>query len=204
MKLPAPRRSSVGMAALFISGLAVTQALGSVLPTAGQPAEYGRGLDRPFERPLTTTASADLLWGRVQLTSVRSGPRVEVRDTAAQAAEGATFVVASFVWTPSTQAQSVGQAWVDDAAGRRHEVGYPSREGVFCSRTQPGLAARCAAVVEVPLDAVAGARLSISPAAGALEYGDVAVVDLDEAQVASRAAEAQPIRLELGYVGMPS
>ena len=68
MSMAHPRRSTLGVGALVVAGLATTQALNNLVPD--DSGTFGEGLQRPFVREVAPGGTVDLRSGTVRVASV--------------------------------------------------------------------------------------------------------------------------------------
>jgi hypothetical protein len=103
------------------------------------------------------------------------------------------FVLAHVAFSPTLEDLTLGHVEIVDPAGRSFT---PTRSGAStCPLTAPGLVARCSVLLELPADALAGARLRLGTNGTDTAYQDLAVLDLGlTAQDAELAADAEPVR----------
>ena len=166
----------------MIAGLSLTQAIGSLLPSSSS-SEFGEGSQRNFVRAVTPgSGSVALRTGDLAVTGVEGATTV-TRPFGYPVTTDAVFLVVRFAWTPRSVTSTIAKATVFDDRARRFTVTSLSsgRDGVACLRPPPGITVDCAAVVELPRDALAGARIQLSTNAFDDALDDVAEADLADA-----------------------
>ena len=178
MRLPLPRRSTLGVGALVVAGLAVTQALDTLLPSA-TGGEFGSGAQRPFVREGVPGSAVALRAGDLTVTSIEGATTLEEEGAHPLSTE-AVFLVVHFTWTPRTQKGSISVVEVAGAGERvfRATSVGSGRDGVTCPYPPPGVTADCTAVVEVPRDALPGATVTLSTNAFDDGLDDVAQLEV--------------------------
>ncbi|MEO7446997.1 MAG: hypothetical protein ABI336_01885 [Humibacillus sp.] len=187
MRLPRPQRSTLGVGALLVAGLALTQSLDALLPSATGE-DFGTGAQRPFVREGTTGSPISLRAGDIAVSSVTGATTVEEPLYYPVTTE-AVFLVIRFTWTPRTQRSSITKVELKDTHDRTFtatSIGS-GRDGVSCPIPPPGVTADCTAVVELPRDALPGAVVTLSTNAIDVGLDDVAQVPVgvDEAAAAT-------------------
>ena len=178
MRLPRPRRSTFGVGALVVAGLAVTQSLDALLPSA-TGADFGTGAQRPFVREGIVGTPIALRTGDLTVKAVEGATTLEESGAYPVTTE-AVFVVVHFTWKPRQEKGTIAVAEVaggDDRVFRATSIGS-GRDGVTCPFPPPGVTAECTAVVELPRDALPGASVTLSTNAIDEGLDDVARVDL--------------------------
>ena len=203
MRLPRPQRSTLGVGALLVAGLALTQSLDALLPSATGE-DFGTGAQRPFVREGAPGTPISLRAGDLTVSSVEGATTVEEQLRQPVTTE-AVFLVIRFTWTPRTQSSSITKVALADTHDRTFTVTSigSGRDGVSCPIAQPGVTADCTAVVELPRDALPGAVLTL--ATNAIDEGldDVAQVTVDVDETTSQTyGRGRTATVVSGYPGL--
>lgn len=177
-RLPQPRRSSLGVGALVVAGLSVTQALGYFLPSPTGTG-FGEGPQRPFVHEVAVGGQAALRTGDLRVTTVEGADTITA-PLGRPVSTDAVFLVVRFDWTPRGERSQISGATLVDARERTYRVSIigSARDGVWCTLAPPGLTAQCVAALEVPRDALPGARVTLATNTVDDGLDDVAELDL--------------------------
>lgn len=193
MRFPHPQRSTLGVGALVVAGLATTQALNGLLPD--DSGTFGEGLQRPFVRQVAEGGTVELRSGTVTVTAVEGATTMR-QEFRVPVTTAEVFVLVRFDWTARGRADGIARAVVTDRAGRRFvaETLGSTRDKVACPTSTPGVTQECSVVVELPRDALAGATMTLENSMWDQGYDDIAQLDLgvtdDEAEAFGRGATA--------------
>ncbi|RKT78431.1 hypothetical protein DFJ68_1877 [Terracoccus luteus] len=186
-RLPRPQRSTLGVGALVVAGLSVSQALSTVVPSPTDGGA-GEGSQRPFVREATVGQPTSLRTGELLVTDVEGATTVTAPFAQPATTQG-VFVVLRFSWTPTHERSTVTTVTLTDARDRTYRVGLvgSGRDGVACLGPPPGVTALCTAAVEVPRDALPGATVRLETNGFDPGWDDVAELALpvDDASAAT-------------------
>lgn len=203
MRFPRPRRATLGVGALVVAGLAVTQSLDALLPSA-TGSDFGTGAQRPFVREGAPGSPIALRTGELTVTSIEGATTLDETGAYPVTTE-AVFLVVHFTWTPRSEKGSITVAEVagaDDRVFRATSIGS-GRDGVTCPFPPPGVTADCTAVVELPRDALPGATVTLSSNAVDEGLDDVARVDVGVgAEAAGSWGRGRTATVSSGLVGL--
>lgn len=156
------------------SAIAILVALGSWgvmwLPTAD------RATQTPFERPGQLGQWVKLRTGEVKVTGVELTTEVHVLGNVVTTED--LWLVVHLQVQPSSEPLALPPLLLKDASGRTFGDDVMLRG--TCRQAQPGLITTCSQLLEIPADALPGARLWIPATTDASRVpDDVAVIDLN-------------------------
>jgi hypothetical protein len=159
-------------AVLLVAALATGRALEGLMPADTEASA-------PFERAGTVGEPLDLRWGTVEVTSVKGSTRIVDALGAVHITTG-VYVVVDWTYTAAGEPQIPAYVAIHDGEGRQFRTSTDRNPFSSGGAAQPGIPRRLAAAIEVPADAVAGARLVVALPANDEDQrrDDVAVVDL--------------------------
>ena len=172
MRWPVPRRSQLGTGALVVAALSLGQVLVEHLPSSDRAG-------RPFENETTIGKSVSLRTGDLTVTDVDGARSIQPQRDARLISPG-VIVVVRFDFTPKVPETSITYGELRDADGRITSLSvYGARSAISCPTPPVGITSHCTALVEADPRTLAGARLTLGPAAIDPRFDDVAVADLD-------------------------
>lgn len=174
-----------GTVAFVLAALALARAVGDELPSPFDT--YAA----PREVATTEGTAAHLRAATVTVDGVALSRTF--RSSSSTYESPGVFVLADVTFSPTIEDATLGHVEIVDAAGRSFT---PTRSGSStCPLTAPGLVARCSVLLELPADALPGARLRLGTDGTDTAYQDLAVLDLGlTARDVQVAADAEPVQ----------
>ncbi|WP_121254327.1 hypothetical protein [Nocardioides ferulae] len=184
----------VGLAAFGL--LAAGTWLQDLLPERGAP-EDDRGA-RPHVRSAEVGETVDLRAVEVSVDAV-AGARTRLEFGSELISPG-VWIEVRYTATPVAETTQLGSVELVAADGRRWTT--VGRNENLCTESSPGVAAHCAAYLEVPPDAVPGLRVRLAVSPLDQRYDAVAEVDLGlTGPDAEEFGTAEPLEAVAPWVG---
>lgn len=168
-----------GTIAFVVAALALGRVVGDRFP------DPIKALEEPHVVEAQVGEAGELRLARVQVDQVQVGTRY--RGSSSLLTTDGVWVMADITLTPTLQDVGLTYAQVRDGQGR---IFGPTRGGATntCRVSQPGIPLTCSVALELPEDAVPGARLLLAPV---LDHRFDNVVSVDLALTADDVARAQ-------------
>ncbi|TDD65268.1 hypothetical protein E1262_25730 [Jiangella aurantiaca] len=165
-----PRRAA--FAVLLVAALATGRAVEGLMPVDDETVA-------PFERTGGIGDRVEARWGDVQVTSVAGSTRIEDPYGTVHVT-GGVYVVVDWTYTAAGEPQVPAYVALRDTEGRVFRTSVERNPYSSGGAAQPGIPRRVAAAIEVPADAVAGARLVVTLETNPEDHrrDDIVVVDL--------------------------
>lgn len=141
-----------GAVALVLSAMAVGRVVTTAFPA-------NDSLSDPFLKPGVVGESISLRYADVRAVTVKGSKCVSTPSTGMRTP--GVFVVVPMVITTKDKPADVRYAAIVDSRGRTFQA-MAGRSAFVPGMAQPGIPRYASAIIEVPVDAVAGARLRVA------------------------------------------
>ncbi|SDS61591.1 hypothetical protein [Jiangella sp. DSM 45060] len=165
-----PRQAAFGV--LLVAALATGRAVEGLMPVDDETAA-------PFERTGGVGDRVETRWGDVEVTSVAGSTRIEDPYGTIHVT-GGVYVVVDWTYTAAGEPQLPAYVAIRDTEGRQFRTSVERNPYSSGGAAQPGIPRRVSAAIELPADAVDGARLvvTLQPNPEDHRRDDIAVIDL--------------------------
>ncbi|RIQ20184.1 hypothetical protein [Jiangella rhizosphaerae] len=165
-----PRQAA--FAVLLVAALATGRAVEGLMPVDDETSA-------PFERTGGVGDRVETRWGDVEVTSVAGSTRISDPYGTVHVT-GGVYVVVDWTYTAAGEPQVPAYVALRDTEGRVFRTSVERNPYSSGGAAQPGIPRQVAAAIEVPADAVAGARLVVTLETNPEDHrrDDIAVIDL--------------------------